>query len=43
MFALKRVDLVSGLAGEGTVLDCWARGAADEADGVVVEQEQRQG
>ena len=43
VFALKGVDLVSGLAGEGAVLDSWARMAPDEADGVVVKKEQEQG
>ena len=43
VFALERVDLVSGLAGGGAVLDWWAGGAADETDGVVIEQEPRQG
>ena len=43
MFALERVDLISGLAGGGTVLDGWAGGAADETDGVVIEQEPRKG
>ena len=38
MFAFKRVDLVSCLAGGGAVLDCWARGTPDEADSVVVKE-----
>ena len=43
VFALERVDLVGGLTGGRTVLDGWAGGAADETDGVVIEQEPRQG
>ena len=43
MFALKRMDLVSGLAGGGAVLDSWAGGAPNEADAVVVKEELEQG
>ena len=43
MLALQGVDLVSLLAGGGAIMDCLARGTADEGDCVVVKEQLQQG